>query len=132
MDVTIVPKSALNARVLDHFRFLSNTHADDIGPCQVWNTESYLANLYAVFNEADIPIGMIYMIGGEDITVDMGWWITPVYRENGYARAAINACAAILKSRGATTVGHIQVRGSFEKQSSGLVDYLKILFDDIQ
>jgi hypothetical protein len=109
---------------LHHFRYLASRarfHAHEPGPSDLWEKMNYGRNLYAVINEQDTPIGIIYMIGDKGTSADIGWWLDPMYRGNGYIGETIDGCANYLVSRGTTKRLRIEIRDHKYSRSEALV-----------
>ena len=133
LRVSVVPRRSLNDEELRSLgeRVAAPEHEYDKGPCAVWNTPSYLPNLYVVLeSRSQGPIGILY--ADDSLTaINVGWWLDSLYRGKLYAGEAIDLFAAYLKENGVTGVGSILVdtnQGKYHEASSRLVARFKAHF----
>lgn len=130
MPIQIVSRSALSSDQVNHLTARAALHRGEPGPSNTWEWPAYAQNLYAILNENRIPIGIVYMVGSVGIPIDIGWWIDTDFRGRGYAGPAIDACAKLLKKRGATSVGHILILDTCRPRSAHLVERFLRHFTD--
>ena len=81
-------------------------HKNDLGPPVVWNT--YTNGLFAFFDQDSQRLVALVEASGQD-AVRPGWWVDSAFRGKGYGNEVIDLLAALLKSRGVTSIGPIAI-----------------------
>ena len=104
-------------------------HANDSGPCRVWNT--YQFALYAfIQRDTGLPIA-ISEASGRPVAVP-GWWIDSKFRRMGYGNELVDLLARKLKADGVTGIGRIPIdtyNGNYNEQSTRLATRIRAHFE---
>jgi len=125
----LVPKLNLSTSLVDiiNDEVRKECHKYDSGPKNNWFTDSCAEHLLVIVINDKQPIGIIYYGGNKDV-IDVGWWISSLYRNKGYGTKAIDELATFLKDSGITGVGRISIdiyRSEYNVPSCKLVKRLK-------
>lgn len=132
MPLDIITKQELTEHQAQHLveRLSAPEHANDSGPCRVWNT--YQSGLYAfIHKDTGLPIA-ISEASGRPIAVP-GWWIDSNFRNKGFGNELVDLLAARLKAEGVTGVGRIPIdthNGEYHEQSMRLARRMRAHFEN--
>lgn len=120
--VSIVRKVDLDQLQLDVLDHATAAARSEPGPSGTWDDPVCLDKLRAiVLKTTNTPIGLFHVVEPPWPT-DVGWWIRPEYRGQGYCSEALALLADTLKAEGATCLVKILILDADRGRSQHLLD----------
>lgn len=127
--ITIVRKVDLDQHQLNVLDQATAAARSEPGPSGAWDTPACLDKLRAiVLKSTNIPIGLFH-IGGPARSIDVGWWVRPEYRGQGYCSEALALLADVLIAEGVTGLTTILILDADYQRSLHLLKAFAKRFD---
>jgi hypothetical protein len=120
--IHIVRKADLESHQIDVLDYATAATRSEPGPSGSWNDPVCFDKLRAiVLNSTNSPIGLFH-VGGPSWAIDVGWWIQPECRGQGYCSEALTLLADTLRAEGATGLAKILILDADHARSRHLLD----------